>query len=207
MGLQEVSKLPSNMVAHVMYWATFTPTARPAAGVGLLIRWHLTFQQIGRDVHPSGRAPRVPQPRRTHFSFGGLLPCQPRHQRGAKPPSMGFECPSSTQRGRHPATGGPQRQPGLGGRLPHVPCRHHDPWDDFLRDTGLSRGTPRVEVPTWVDARGCVGVIDHILRGGGGLRRVLCGWTRPRLSRQITHRPVIWDAWAHGPPQEFGELQ
>ena len=54
-GLQEVGKLPALMVAHAMYWATFTPAAHPAAGVGLLVRWHPTFWEVWRDRHSSGR--------------------------------------------------------------------------------------------------------------------------------------------------------
>ena len=38
-------------------------------------------------------------------------------------------------------------------------------WEDFLRDTGLSRCTPAVEVPAWTDGRGRVGVIDQVLQG------------------------------------------
>ena len=55
MGLQKIGKLPSETVAHVMYWATFTPAAHPAAGIGVLICWHPTFRKIGRDMHHNGR--------------------------------------------------------------------------------------------------------------------------------------------------------
>ena len=54
-GLTEVGKLPALMVVHAMYWATFTPAAHPAAGVGLLVRWHPTFREVWRDMHSSGR--------------------------------------------------------------------------------------------------------------------------------------------------------
>ena len=54
-GLQEVAKLPAHMVAHAMYWAAFTQAAHPAAGVGILVRWHPTFLEVGRDTHSSGR--------------------------------------------------------------------------------------------------------------------------------------------------------
>ena len=36
-------------------------------------------------------------------------------------------------------------------------------WEDFLQDIGLSRCAPSVEVHTWTDDRGCVGVIDDAL--------------------------------------------
>ena len=87
--------------------------------------------------------------------------------------------------------GGSQRQPGVGDGIsdgPSRPCLS----EDFLQDTGPSRCTPAVEVPTWIDGRGCVGVIDHVLQGlplSGGA----CGWTRPRLS----HRTIAW--WCRTP--------
>ena len=53
--LQEVGKLPTLMVVHAMYWATFTLEAHPAARVGVLVRWQPTFREIWRDTHYSGR--------------------------------------------------------------------------------------------------------------------------------------------------------
>ena len=55
MGLQEVGKLPAHMGVHAMYWAPFTQAAHPAAGVRVLVRWHPTFREVGRDVHSSGQ--------------------------------------------------------------------------------------------------------------------------------------------------------
>ena len=64
-------------------------------------------------------------------------------------------------------------------------------WQNILRDTRLSHCTPAVEVPTWTDGRGCVGVIDHILH-----------WTVPKEGGQWVdeaspflsdHRLVVWD--------------
>ena len=49
-GLQDIGKLPSHMVAHAMYWAAFTQAAHPAAGTGVLVRWHPTFMEVGRDI-------------------------------------------------------------------------------------------------------------------------------------------------------------
>ena len=54
-GVQEVGKLPTHMVVHAMYWATFTQAAHPAAGVGVLVRCHPTFLEVGRHIHSSGR--------------------------------------------------------------------------------------------------------------------------------------------------------
>ena len=41
-GLQGVGKLPAQMVVHAMYWAALTQAAHPAAGMGVLVRWHPT---------------------------------------------------------------------------------------------------------------------------------------------------------------------
>ena len=54
-GLQEVGKLSAKMVVHAMYWAASTPAAHPAAGPGMLVRWHPTFREMGRNLHSSGR--------------------------------------------------------------------------------------------------------------------------------------------------------
>ena len=54
-GLQEVGKLPALMVVHAMYWAAFTQAAYPAAGMGMLVRWHPIFGKIAKDVHFRGR--------------------------------------------------------------------------------------------------------------------------------------------------------
>ena len=54
-GLQEVGKLPSHMVAHAMYWAAFTQAAHPAASVAILVHRHRTFLGVGRDIHSSAR--------------------------------------------------------------------------------------------------------------------------------------------------------
>ena len=53
--LQEVGKLPAHMVVHAMYWAAFTQTAHPAASVGVLVGWHPSFREVGRDMHSTGR--------------------------------------------------------------------------------------------------------------------------------------------------------
>ena len=68
-------------------------------------------------------------------------------------------------------------------------------WEDFFWDTGttgLSRCTPRREYPTWVDGCGCVGMIDHVLLGGGpaaGTLKVDAASLFPS-----DRRPVVWDA-------------
>ena len=56
-----------------------------------------------------------------------------------------------------------QRQPGVGDGSSDGPAAIAVLWEHFLRDGGLYRCTPAVEVPTYTDGRGCVGVIDHVL--------------------------------------------
>ena len=64
-------------------------------------------------------------------------------------------------------------------------------WEDFLQDTGLAHCGPAVEVPTWTDGRGCVGVIDHVLHGPVPKEGHL--WVDETSPFPSDHRPVVWD--------------
>ena len=65
-------------------------------------------------------------------------------------------------------------------------------WEDFPQDTLFSRCAPSVEVPTWTDGRGCVGVIDRILQRPPPKRGSL--WVDDSSPFPSDHRPVVWDA-------------
>ena len=139
----------------------------------MLIRWHPTFWEIGRDVHPIGHGVAL-----EYRSRGGRILALA----GYFPADQDVEVVCSLlafalsflapHRGVYTLLLGDRNtNPGWPAGFLTAPTAITTLWDDFLRDTGLSQCTPRVEAPTWVDGCGCVGVIDHIL-GGGGVR---CG--------------------------------
>ena len=149
-GLQEVGKLLSNMVAHVMYRATFTPAAHPAAGVGVLIGWHPIFQEIGRDMHPNGRGLAL-EYRSRGGRFLALVCYFPADQdvdviRNLLAWALGLLAPGQ---GVHTLMlGDLNANPGWASGFRKAPNSIATLWGDFLRDMGISRCTPRVEVPT-----------------------------------------------------------
>ena len=192
-GLQEVGKLPAHMVAHAMYWVTFTQVAHPAAGVGILMCWPPTFLEVGRDTFSSGRGLAL-----EYRSRGGrilaVVVCFPADQdvdmvRTLLAWVLSVMAP---RRGVYTLLGNLNTNPGWATGFRMAPAALGILWEDFLRDTGLSRCTPAVEVPTWTDGRGCVGVIGHILQGTipkeGGL------WVDEASPFPSDHRPVVWDA-------------
>ena len=166
-GLQEVGKMPANIVAHAMYWATFTPAVHPAAGVGLLVRWHPTFREVWRDIHSSGRGVALEY----HCRGGHILAVVvyfPADQdldvvRSILSWALGVMAP---RRGVYTLMMGDlNANPGWATGFRQAPAALTVLWEEFVQDTGLVRCCPTSEAPTWTDGRGCVGVIDHVLQG------------------------------------------
>ena len=65
-------------------------------------------------------------------------------------------------------------------------------WGDFLQNAGLARCVPAMEVPTWTNGRGCVGVIDHVLHGPVPKEGHL--WVVEASPFPSDHSPVVGDA-------------
>ena len=82
--------------------------------------------------------------------------------------------------------------PGWATKFQMAPAALSVLWEDILQDTGLSRCAPSVEVPTWTDGRGCVGVIDHVLQGPAPKEGPL--WVEEASHFPFDHCPVVWDA-------------
>ena len=193
-GLQEVGKLPALMVVHAMYWATFTPAVHPAAGVGLLVRWHPTFREIWRDMHSGGRGVAL-----EYHSRGGhvlaVVVYFPADQdldmvRSILAWVLGVMAP---RRGVYTLMMGDlNANPGWATGFRQAPAALTILWEEFMQDTGLTRCRPATEVPTWTDGRGCVGVIDHILHGPAPKEGHL--WVDEASPFPSDHRPVVWDA-------------
>ena len=132
-GLQEVGKLPARMVVHAMYCAALTPAAHPAAGVGVLVRWHPTFWEVGRDVHSSGRGIALEYRCRGGHILAVLV-YFPVDQdldvvRSILACALGVMAPASW--GVYPDVGRPQRQPRLGDRFPAGPSWPRHPVGGF----------------------------------------------------------------------------
>ena len=193
-GLQEVGKLPALTVVHAMYWATFTPAAHPAAGVGLLVRWHPTFREVRRDMHSSGRGVALEY----HCRGGHVLAVVvyfPADQdldmmRSILAWALGIIAP---RRGVHTLMMGDlNANPGWATGFRQAPAALTILWVGFMQDTGLTRCHPAAEAPTWTDGRGCEGVIDHILHGPAPKEGHL--WVDEASPFPSDHRPVVWDA-------------
>ena len=193
-GLQEVGNLPTRMVVHAMYWSTFTPAAHPAAGVGVLVRWHSTFREIWRDMHSSGRGIALEY----HCRGGHVLAVVvylPADQdldmvRSILAWVLGVMAP---RRGVYTLMMGDlNANPGSATGFRQAPAALTILWEEFMQDTGLTRCHPTTEVPTWTDGRGCVGVIDHILHGPAPKEGRL--WVDEASPFPSDHRPVVWDA-------------
>ena len=193
-GLQEVGKMPANMVVHAMYWATFTPAAHPAAGVGLLVRWHPTFREVWRDMHSSGRGVALEY----HCRGGHILAVVvyfPADQdldvvRSILSWALGVMAP---RRGVYTLMMGDfNANPGWATGFRQAPAALTILWEEFVQDTGLVRCHPTSEAPTWTDGRGCVGVIDHMLQGPAPKEGHL--WVDEASPFPSDHRPVVWDA-------------
>ena len=193
-GLQEVGKLPALMVVHAVDWATFTPAAYPAAGVGLLVRWHPTFREVWRDMHSNGRGVALEY----HCRGGHVLAVLvyfPADQdldmvRSILAWALGVIAP---RRGVYTLMMGDlNANPGWATGFRQAPAALTILWEEFMQDTGLTRCHPAAEVPTWTDGRGCVGVIDHILHGPAPKEGHL--WVDEASPFPSDHRPVVWDA-------------
>ena len=193
-GLQEVGKLPTLMVVHAIYWATFTPAAHPAAGVGVLVRWHPTFREIWRDMNSSGCGIALEY----HCRGGHVLAVVvyfPADQdldmvRSILAWVLGVMAP---RRGVYTLMMGDlNANPGWATGFRQAPAALTILWEEFMQDTGLTRCHPTTEVPMWTDGRGCVGVIDHILHGPAPKEGRL--WVDEASPFPSDHRPVVWDA-------------
>ena len=193
-GLQEVGKLPALMVVHAMYWAAFTQAAHPAAGVGMLVRWHPTFREVWRDMHSSGRGMALEY----HCRGGHVLAVMvyfPADQdldvvRSILAWVLGIMAP---RRGVYTLMMGDlNANLGWVTGFRQAPAALTIPWEEFMQDTRLTRCQPAAEVPTWTDGRGCVGVIDHVLHGPAPKEGRL--WVDEASPFPSDHRPVVWDA-------------
>ena len=192
--LQEVGKLPAHMVVHAMYWAALTQAAHPAAGVRVLVRWHPTFRSVGRDVHSKGKGIAF-----EYRSQGGhvlaVVVYFPADKdldvvRSLLAWALGVMAP---RRGVYTQMlGDLNANPGWVTSFRLAPAALTILWEDFLQDTGLARCKPAVEVPTWTDGRGCVGVIDLSLHGP--VRKEGCLWVDETSPLPSYRRPVVWDA-------------
>ena len=193
-GLQEVGKMPNNVVVHAMYWAAFTPAAHPAAGVGLLMRWHPNLWEVWQDIHSSGRGVALEY----HFRGGHVLAVVvffPADQdldvvRSILSWALGVMAP---RRGVHTLMMGdlkanPRWATGFRQALAALTIL----WEEFVQDTGLVRCRPTTEAPTWIDGRGCVGLIDHMLQGPAPKEGHL--WVDEPSPFPSDHRRVVWDA-------------
>ena len=193
-GLQEVGKLPAHMVVHAMYWAAFTQAAHPAAGVGVLVRWHPTFREVGRDMHSSGRGIALEYRCRGGHVLAVMV-YFPADQdldvvRSLLAWVLGVMAP---RRGVYTLMMGDlNANPGWVTGCRQAPAALTVLWEEFLQDTGLTRCKPAAEVPTWTDGRGCVGVIDHVLHGPAPKEGRL--WVDETSPFPSDHRPVVWDA-------------
>ena len=154
-------------------WATFTSDTHTAAGVSILICWHSIFQEFARHMHTSGRALTVEY--RSHpEEFLALVCYFPADEDADVVRSLLAWALSLLAPRQGVLTllledldGNPAWASGLRKASNSITTL----WGDLLWDTGIFRCSPRVEVPTWTDGRGCVGVIS----GGEPLLRVLFG--------------------------------
>ena len=112
----------------------FTQAAHPAAGVGILVRWHPTFLEVGRDVHSSGRGIALEYRSRGGHMLAVVVYFLADHDvdvvRSLLAWVLGVMAPPPW--GVYPDARGPQCQPGVGSRVPDGPSCPRRPVGNFL---------------------------------------------------------------------------
>ena len=183
--------MPAHMVAHAMYWAAFTQATHPAARVGILVHWHPTFLEVGRDIHSIGRGLALDYRSCGAHILAVVVYFPADHEvdvvRSLLALVLSVMAPC---RGVYTLMlRDLNANLGWATGFWMAPAVFSVLWEVFLQDTGLSRCAPSVEVPRWTDGRWCMGVIDHVLEGPAPKKGSL--WVEDPSPFPSNHRPVV----------------